>query len=289
MNLRQLFTNQPWWGKFIGAFFGYLVAGPLGAFFGVLLGNVFDKGLMLHLQHQGIHDHLKHHATQTKQMFLHSTFTMMGYLAKADGRVSEQEIAMANQIMRELKLSAAQQQKARYFFNLGKQQDFNPNQELMKLLTTLQFNQPLLKLFVDIQFQAAQIDGLSAAKINALNNMLGALGFAPLQHQDQFTQQDTSDFQQRASGYQQKSRANSNYTDHTLRSTPLLDAAYALLQITPTSSQQEVKKAYQRLMSRNHPDKLIAKKAPAAQIKLANEKTQNIRKAYELICSSKGW
>ena len=42
-------------------------------------------------------------------------------------------------------------------------------------------------------------------------------------------------------------------------------------------------------MSRNHPDKLISKGLPEEMIKIANEKTQNIRKAYEQICTSKGW
>ncbi len=55
------------------------------------------------------------------------------------------------------------------------------------------------------------------------------------------------------------------------------------------ASKQEVKKAYRRLLSRNHPDKLIAQGLPEAMIKVANEKTQKIMKAYELICRSKGW
>ena len=68
-----------------------------------------------------------------------------------------------------------------------------------------------------------------------------------------------------------------------------LDHAYALIEVNPKSSKQEVKKAYRRLISRNHPDKLIAQGLPEEMIKIANEKTQKIMKAYELICKTKGW
>ena len=69
----------------------------------------------------------------------------------------------------------------------------------------------------------------------------------------------------------------------------MLDHAYAILEVSPTSSKQDVKRAYRRLMSKNHPDKLIAKGLPESMIKIANEKTQAISKAYEQICESKGW
>lgn len=45
MSLRDFFIITTWWGKIIGAFFGYLIAGPTGAIFGLLVGNFFDRGL----------------------------------------------------------------------------------------------------------------------------------------------------------------------------------------------------------------------------------------------------
>ena len=72
-------------------------------------------------------------------------------------------------------------------------------------------------------------------------------------------------------------------------SSSLLSQAYVLLDISPTSTKQEVKRAYRRLISRNHPDKLIAQGLPEAMIKVANNKTQQITKAYQQICTSKGW
>ncbi len=50
---------------------------------------------------------------------------------------------------------------------------------------------------------------------------------------------------------------------------------------------REIKQAYRRLISQHHPDKLVARKAPQHEIKAANEKTQQITKAYDKICQYK--
>lgn len=39
MSFREFFIVSTWWGKIIGAFFGYLIDGPIGAIFGLLVGN----------------------------------------------------------------------------------------------------------------------------------------------------------------------------------------------------------------------------------------------------------
>ena len=49
----------------------------------------------------------------------------------------------------------------------------------------------------------------------------------------------------------------------------------------------DLKKAYRRLMSQHHPDKLVAKGLPEQLIKDATEKTQQIKAAYELIRKSR--
>jgi DnaJ like chaperone protein len=49
-----------------------------------------------------------------------------------------------------------------------------------------------------------------------------------------------------------------------------------------------LKKAYRKMMSQNHPDKLVAQGLPPEMIKLATEKTQKIQAAYEQICTARG-
>lgn len=66
MDLRQFFTNHAWWGKLLGACLGYLIAGPAGAFFGILIGNVFDRGLVEHFSrpHWSYHEEKRKHIKQ---------------------------------------------------------------------------------------------------------------------------------------------------------------------------------------------------------------------------------
>ena len=53
--------------------------------------------------------------------------------------------------------------------------------------------------------------------------------------------------------------------------------------ITASASDTEVKKAYRRLMNQHHPDKLMSKGLPPEMLKMATQKTQQIKSAYEQI------
>ena len=65
-----------------------------------------------------------------------------------------------------------------------------------------------------------------------------------------------------------------------------LKEAYEILGIESSASTAELKKAYRRLMSQHHPDKLVAKGLPEEMMKMAKEKTQEIQGAYEVIKKS---
>ena len=67
-----------------------------------------------------------------------------------------------------------------------------------------------------------------------------------------------------------------------------LQAAYQVLGVAPTASNAEVTRAYRRLMSRNHPDKLVANGLPESMVAAAHERTQRILEAYELIKQHRG-
>ena len=67
-----------------------------------------------------------------------------------------------------------------------------------------------------------------------------------------------------------------------------LAAAYQLLGVEHSASHADVKRAYRKLMSAHHPDKLVSKGLPEDMMKLATEKTQAIQAAYDLISKSRG-
>ena len=79
-----------WWGRVVGGTFGFMLGGPLGALMGASLGNYFDSGL----NNLGQSSALNRGEPERVQMaFFTTTFALIGYVAKADGRVSRDEIS----------------------------------------------------------------------------------------------------------------------------------------------------------------------------------------------------
>ena len=288
--MRQIFTSQTWWGKIIGAFMGYLIGGPAGAFFGILIGNFFAKGLAEHFSQPYWHFHSESRE-QVQKKFFEATFLVLGHIAKVDGRVTELEIKMALSLMQDMRLSRSQKVEAKKLFKVGKADAFNLKNTLTQLRHALKDNPELLKLFVETQYQAASVDGLTQNKINAINTMLLYLGFAPLHQQNRFySDYDYSPFNESHQRQHQNHRRHSNYNyQRAGHSNSPLSQAYAILEIPESSDKAQVKKAYRRLMSKNHPDKLISKGLPEEMIRMANDKAQKISKAYDQICKAKGW
>lgn len=265
------------WGKIIGGFFGFLLGGPLGMFFGIMVGHVFDRGLY-HQWHTSFNQQ-----ASAQHAFFNATFLVMGYVAKADGRVSEAEIQAARNVMSRMGLNETQRQRAIELFNQGKQPDFDLDAALTRLIQACHHNKVLLRMFVETQMQSAQADGhLSAAKQKVLQTICQRLGFAPLNFsffEDLFNFQRNyqQGYQQQQQGYRPRQPAQLNLHD-----------AYILLGIKESASDVEVKRAYRKLMSQHHPDKLVSKGLPEEMMKLATEKAQNIKAAYERICDARG-
>lgn len=258
-----------WLGKIFGAFFGFIVAGPFGLVLGILLGHYFDvslKGFNLSPP-PGTGNH-----TSAQDVFFKATFTIMGYIAKADGRVSENEIRAATTIMKNMFLNAHLKQQAMDYFRQGKLANFNLDQILSLLSNACYHQQNLLHLFLDIQLQAAFADGnLTRNKQRILEHICYRLNLNPGDF-----------FQSRSYQYNQGSRSQRPPEPNSL------EKAYRLLGVNAATSDGDLKKAYRKLMSQNHPDKLVSKGLPEEMIKLATQKTQEIKAAYETICKARG-
>ncbi len=77
--------------------------------------------------------------------------------------------------------------------------------------------------------------------------------------------------------------AQQHYSGTSSQSRASISDAYTVLGVDSSASDADIKKAYRRLMSQHHPDKLIAKGLPEEMLKLATEKSQEIRAAYDQI------
>ena len=279
MNLREQFTNNSWWGKLVGAFLGFLMAGPVGAMFGIFIGNFFDRGLVEHFS-SPYWDYQNERDPTTRAIFIDATYSLLGYITKSDGRVSELEISAVRTLMNDMKLKNSERETAKKCFSNGKNAQFNPRTTLEMLSQIIQKKQNLKRLLINILYQIANVDGLTSEKITAFNIILQYFNMAPLHNQYE---------RHYHYSYTTSNSQNSQNSQQTYRYPGTLDAAYDILRVSSEATQSDVKRAYRRLISKNHPDKMIAKGLSEQTIKMANEKTQQIRKAYEQICASKGW
>ncbi len=263
-----------WWGKVVGGAFGFMLGGPLGALLGAALGHNFDKGLI------GIEQSGPADRERIQTAFFTATFTVMGHLAKADGRVSPEEIALAEAVMAEMDLTPEQRKAAIALFNQGKAADFPLDETLDQFRRECRRRATLIQMFLEIQIQAAYADGrMDKAEERVLLHVCERLGI-PRFVFDQLRRMVEA--HRRAAG-----AGRGRYAG---REAPKmgLDDAYAILNLSPDASDAEVKKAYRRLMSRHHPDKLISKGLPEEMMKMAQQKTAEIRKAYERIKRERG-
>ena len=263
-------------GLFFGGFPGFLL--------GLFLGFCIDSGVIDQWRNR-MRNHSGDRST-VQELFFDSTFRIMGYVAKADGRVSQHEIQMAEAVMRQMGLGAQQRKRAIELFTEGKEGNFDLELSLDQLRKNCWRNPSLLKTFLEIQAQMAYAEGQpSRAKRRVLEDIcqrLGLFGFSFDMFEQQYRAQQNYSYSHQRQQYQNDSSSRYN-------SKQQLQEAYQILGISVSSEQSEVKKAYRKLMSQNHPDRMIAKGLPEAMIKVATAKTQKIKQAYEDICKAKGW
>ena len=261
-----------WWGKALGGAFGFMIGGPLGALVGIAFGHNFDRGLNSidkdDWQGGGVDQE------RIQLAFFTATFSVMGYITKADGQVTRDEIRLAEEVMDHLGLDAEMRESAKKLFNEGKSDDFPIDEVLDQFKKETHRRTTLIQMFLEIQVQAAYADGvMHPAEEKALANICQRLGI-PLAQLKRLEEMLRAGF------------GSAGYSQGGTRQTTLKDA-YAILGVEDSVSDAELKKTYRRLMSQHHPDKLVAKGLPDEMIQDATEKTQQIKSAYEMIRDSR--
>ncbi|MDN5937193.1 MAG: co-chaperone DjlA [Salinisphaera sp.] len=249
----------------IGALIGFALDRGTGLVLGVFVG--YGAGVLFRLLRT------RHAFGAIQSQFLDSTFAVMGALAKADGTVSRDEIRVAELQFDRLRLSAEQRQAAKAAFRRGKEPDFALDAEVAQFRRAAHGRTPLLQMFLQVQISAVAADGqlhpaehamllqvgrglgLSEDAVRRLEAMLASAG--------------------RAQGAQ------------AARSRQSLDDAYRVLGLNPAATDTDVKRAYRRQMSQNHPDKLAGRGMPESMRALAGERTRAITGAYETISQAR--
>ena len=207
--------------------------------------------------------------------FFIATFIAMGRVCKADGRVKEAEINLATSVMDHLELTTEQKRIAIRLFNEGKQPDFNIDVVLNRFHRICRHRVSVMQVFVETQLQAAMADG-------PINDIEEAILLRMCQRVDV----------SKTIYLRIKRRVHENKfgAAHKLYSSdkPMnVSEAGELLGVTRWTTKDEVKKAYRRLMSQYHPDKMQARGCSAEELEQARHKAHDIKRAFEIISKAR--
>jgi DnaJ like chaperone protein len=250
---------------FLGGLIGYWNGGlrgfVIGIFIGWLLSRVLPR-LLLGFAVSKVRD--------VQSQFLDSTFAVMGAMCKADGVVTAEEIAVAERLFDQLRLSGAARDAAKQAFNRGKAPDFDLDAEVARFATAARGQRVLHQMFLQVQLSAIAADAqMHPAEHALLVRIARGLGMSEAE----------------VGGLEALLRGGASAGAGRRRADDpsLLDDAYRVLGVAPTASDDEIKRAYRRLMSENHPDKLAAKGLPESMRPIAEQKTREITGAYERI------
>ena len=269
-----------WIGKIVGAIAGYLLTRrPLGVLLGLILGHLFDQ----YAARRG--GGARTDPATVRTVFFRVAFGVMGHVAKADGRVSEQDIAAARRIFRQFNLDETATRAAMEFYSGGKGAGYDLDGALAELASACRGREEVLRMFLEIQMRAALLgDGLHGAVRSTLQRVAAALGISALE----FAHLETLLRLQAYAGAGGYGSAGGSRPGPSGGGADALAEAYEILGVPKTATDAEVKRAYRKLMSENHPDKLVARGLPESMLEVAKQKTQAIQAAYERIRAARG-
>ena len=246
-----------WPGTLIGAGAGFAIASIPGAMLGALLGQALDRRLQL--QSWGhLREKLGGRPMLRNDELL---FVLLGRLAKCDGRVVDGHIYQARQEMRSLEMTESAQRRAIAAFNRGK----TGHDRLRGYLRRLRAQPHAAEGVLRACWRMVWSDGRAGAGELELIAQWGKwLGWTRQQ-----VQALADDY-----GPQKRPLVTSAVT---------YQDALRLLGVSATTEPAQIKRAYRRLLSRHHPDKIAGSGASAMQVREATDKTRELHSAYTLI------
>ena len=253
--------------KLIGALIGFYLYGIAGAIIGFFLGSFVER-----FSAYGIGGVNPLSSGQRQTVFLETVFILMGKLAKVDGHISKDEVAYVEQFMQKLGMTSAHREQGIALFKRGAVPDFAYEPTLKQFLAVCGHTHDLKQMLLVYLIVMAVSDGrIDSAEERLLFDIARQLGYdqAAFKHMLEMVLNQ------------------SHFAGGQANSATALDDAYKALGVSKEASDQEVKKAYRKLISQYHPDKLIGQGLPEDMIAVATEQAKEVQLAYDLIEKSR--
>lgn len=249
-----------WPGTLIGIVAGWALASIPGAMLGGLLGQVLDRRLRRRGWREFL-DELRGGARVSEEELL---FLLLGRLAKSRGRVLDAHIQQARAEMLRMDLDEPGRLRAIDAFGCGKR----GGPRLEEGISQYRGQRPSVDGLLQACWRMAWAAGAPSAAEKALILRWGE-GF----------------------GLPRATVLSLAAGVEALRASPSRAESYRqalrLLGVEDDSPVEEIKRAYRRLISQHHPDKLAG--AGEARIAAATEKTREIQQAYAVVRERRGF
>ncbi|MBR4963240.1 MAG: TerB family tellurite resistance protein [Muribaculaceae bacterium] len=255
------------YGKWIGGIVGFMAGGALGALAGYAIGSLFDKSVENSNTESYSNGGYNNQTYGHRNSFMFSLLVMASYIIKADGKVMHSEMEFVRKFLRmNFGNDAAVQGNdiLLKLFEQRKQMDAQNPSAFKKTIFDcgVQIKQNLsyeerLQLLNFLASIAKSDGNVCTAEIEALKEVAVAMGLSAKEVESML-----------------------NLGGNTL------EGAYKVLEIEPTATDDEVKKAYKKLALKHHPDRVATLGEDVRNA--AEKKLQQINNAKDIIYKARG-
>jgi DnaJ like chaperone protein len=255
------------WGKILGGVGGFLTGGPLGAVVGAALGHAADQGAIPGRIGPGAAD-LAALLGNRETLFAISVIVLSAKLAKADGPVKRQEIDAFKAMFR---IPPENLREVGQMFDKAREDGEGWEPFAERLGEAFADNRAMLEDVLAALFYIARSDGpITRGELPVLQGIHLRFGL------------DNAAWERAKAG--SSSSAGGSQVEQQQKT----DDAYAVLGVTPSATDEEVRLAWRKLMRENHPDALAARGVPADFVERATRKVAEINAAWDRVKRQRG-
>ena len=232
--------------------------------------------------------------------FSNTLFSLLGYVAKCDGQITRNEVKRLQVYIKKMNLSEEERQQALQLFKLGTLPTFNIDEVLETFSKTI--TPKLIHILLVHLITMARADGyLVKVEMEVIQKIARGLGYRSIvfNHllrmisvQDELSQKANQQQEPTVPQYTyenlKKAQPNADTTRNDANQqpkyeTPDLQQAYEILGVKADMTEDEIRRAYKKLASQLHPDKLASQGLAPDATHVATERFKKVQIAYAFI------